>query len=973
VGTPPSASDTAAGGVDSARSSRRGWRGRGREWRIVTTLLRAAEDGRGGVLLIEGRSGMGKSRMLGDAIEAAARRGFMLAHGAADEPSQPAPLAPLMMALGESAQTLRQVKGPPSDTVDLRLWLIEQLQARLEERVSHGPLLIALDDLQWADPTTTLALRSLIPELASYPLVWILSRTTGHTASGMDRLYEVLQRDGATRLVLEPLAERAVAEIIGDVLGAAPSPELLALTGATGGNPFMLVELLHGLGEEGAVAIGDGKVQLVSRRLPRRVREIARDRLGRLSPHTRHLLQVAAILGRSFRVDDLADMFGDPPSRLLSALEEAETAGVVVPSGDQLMFRHDLLWQAVTETVTMPVRQALHRQAAEMLLKRGGSAIPAAAHLMHYARPGDTHALEGLDHAVGEVLSSSPQSAADLAVRALELTASNDPDRFDRTVTAVYALTTSGRLRQAAEFARTAMSRASRPGQAARLRYELAYALLLAGRPEQAVIEAETALDQPDLSGELRGLAEQVLLRALYACHDYRRGRERAEAIVAAEHHHSHAARVGAHMLLSYSAWADGCSAGGIDHIREAVRIAPRGQVQARRAHPRLHLAVILTDMRMLEEAEAQLQNASEEITALGHTAYAACPAIFRARLRLAEGRLDDAAAEAQAGLAIADEMGMDAFVLVGLAVLMIVAVHRGDMDTAAGQAQRYEDRRQAGARFGIAWGSWALALLADARDGPRQALDLVHAAYTDPAEQRYLLMTEPDAAAWLTRTALAAGDRAGAETVAVTAGRLARDNPDFPSLAAAAAHAQGILGNDRVELSRAATTHLGPWSRASAAEDLGVLLATPAGDSAHHGSARQRCDHHGSGRHGCEHDAAIEALDEALDGYQRIGAVRDAARIRARLRRLGVRRRHWTQSQRPVSGWSSLTDTERNVAALAAQGLTNPQVATQMFVSPHTVKFHLRQVFRKLGIGSRVELARLATEHTADRTPSDV
>ncbi|HZE30516.1 MAG TPA: AAA family ATPase [Actinoallomurus sp.] len=973
MGAPLSDSDTAAGGVDFDRSSRRDWRGRGREWKIVTTLLRAAQDSRGGVLLIEGQSGMGKSRMLGDAIEAAAGRGFMLAHGAADEPSQLAPLVPLMMALGESPQTLREVKGRPSDTVDLRLWLIEQLQARLEERVSHGPLLIALDDLQWADPTTALALRSLIPELASYPLVWILSRTTGHTASGVDRLYEVLQRDGATRLVLEPLAERAVAEIIADVLGAAPSPELLALTGAAGGNPFMLVELLRGLRDEGAITIGEGRVQLVSRRLPRRVQEIARSRLGRLSPHTRHLLQVAAILGRSFRVDDLADMFGDPPSRLLSALEEAETAGVVVPSGDQLMFRHDLLWQAVTETVTMAVRHALHRQAAEMLLERGGSATLAAGHLMHYARPGDTHALEGLDHAVGEVLSSSPQSAADLAVRALELTASSDPHRFERTVTAVYALTTSGRLPEAAEFARTAMSQASRPGQTARLRYELAYALLLAGRPEEAVIEAETALGQPDLSGELRGLAEQVLLRALYACHDYRRGRERAEAIVAARRHHSHAAQVGAHMLLSYSAWADGCSAGGIDHIREAVRIAPRDQVPARRAHPRLHLAVILTDMRMLEEAEAQLQSASEEITALGHTAYAACPAIFRARLRLAEGRLDDATAEAQAGLAIADEMGMAAFVLVGLAVLVIVAVHRGDMDTAACHAQRYEDRRQAGARFGTAWGSWALALLADARDGPRKALDLLHAAYTDPAEQRYLLMTEPDAAAWLTRTALAAGDRAGAETVAATARRLADDNPAFPSLAAAAAHAQGILRDDRAELSRAATTHLGPWSRASAAEDLGVLLTGPAGDSAHRGCAQQGCDRHGSGRHGCEHDAAIEALDEALDGYQRIGAARDAARIRARLRRLGVRRRHWTQSERPMSGWSSLTDTERNVAALAAQGLTNPQVATQMFVSPHTVKFHLRQVFRKLGIGSRVELARLATEHTADRTRSDV
>jgi DNA-binding CsgD family transcriptional regulator len=894
---------------------------------------------------------MGKSRLLNDAIEAAAGRGFMLAHGAADEPSQLAPLVPLMAALGESPQTLREVPGAPFAAVDLRLWLIEQLQTRLEERAARGPFLIALDDLQWADPTTLLALRSLIPELASYPLVWILARTTGGLGSGVNRLFEVLERDGAERITLDALSDRAMAEIITDVLGAAPGPELLTLTAATGGNPFILVELLRGLHDEGAVQIVDDQVKLVSQRLPRRVQEIARSRLSRLSPRTRHLLQVAAILGRSFRVDDLADMFGETPSRLIPALEEAEA--VVVPTGDQLTFRHDLLWRAVTETVTVPVRHALHRQAAEVLLKRGGSAIPAAAHLMHYARPGDAYALECLDHAVNEVLSSSPQTAADLAVRALELTPPGDPGRIDRTVTAVFALTTSGRLPEAADFARTAMGQAQLSGQAARLRYELAYALLLAGRPMDAAAEAEKALGQPDLTGELRGLAEQVLLRALYANHDFRRGRKLAEEIVADGGHRSRASLVGAHMLLSYISWGDGRAAEGIGHVREAVRVAPRDDAQARRVHPRLHLATLLTDMRMFEETDAQLNRAAEEIAESGQTAYAASPAISRARLRLAEGRLDDAAAETQAGAAVADQMGMHAFALFGLAVLIIVAVHRGDIDTAIGYAQRYEERFQSGVRFGMAWGRWSMALLADARYGPRKALEVLHTAYTEPDECRWLLMSEPNAAAWMTRAALAVGDRPAAEAITVTAERLARDNPGFPTLAASAAHAHGILFGDRVKLANAATGHQGPWSRASAAEDLGVLLTRS--------------------RPATEADAAIEALDRALEGYQRMGALRDAARVRARLRRLGVRRRHWTQSERPVSGWQSLTDTERNVAALAAQGLTNPQVAAQMFVSPHTVKYHLRQVFRKLGIASRVELARLATEHSSEssQTPT--
>ncbi|MFB9838277.1 ATP-binding protein, partial [Actinoallomurus acaciae] len=704
----PRAFDAQAG-VDLERSSRRGWRGRGREWRAVSAAIVAAERSRGSVVLVEGQSGMGKSRLLSDAIEAAAARGFMLAHGAADEPSRLAPLVPLMTALGESPQTLRDGLDPTAETADLRLRLIERLQSRLEQRVARGPFLITLDDLQWADPTTLLALRSIVPELASYPLLWILAKTTGVTGSGTDRVFEILARDGAVRIVLEPLSDRAVAEVIDDVLGAAPGPELLAMTAATGGNPFLLVELLRGLHDENAVRTADGQVTLVSRQLPRRMQEIARSRLGRLSPHTRHLLQVAAVLGHSFRVDDLAEMFDEPPSRLLPALEEAEAAAVVAASGDQLTFGHELLWQAVTETVTVPVRHALHRQAAEMLLRRGGSAIPAATHLMHYARPGDGHALKGLDQAVREVLPSSPQSAADLAVRALELTTPGDPDRVDRTVTAVYALTTSGRLPEAADFARTAMGQAQHPGQAARLRSELAYALLLAGRPADAVCEAEKALAQPDLTGDKRGLAEQVYLRALYAVHDFRRGRELAEEIIDSGRQHSRAAQVGARMLFSYLAWSDGKAADGISHVREAVRIAPHDDVEARRVHPRLHLATLLTDMRRLEEADSHLTQVAEEITEFGQTAYAPSPAIFRARLRLAEGRLDDAAAEAQAGLADADQMGSHAFVLLGLAVLVAVAVRRGELDAAAGHAQRYEERFEAGARFGAAWGRWAM------------------------------------------------------------------------------------------------------------------------------------------------------------------------------------------------------------------------------------------------------------------------
>ena len=87
---------------------------------------------------------------------------------------------------------------------------------------------------------------------------------------------------------------------------------------------------------------------------------------------------------------------------------------------------------------------------------------------------------------------------------------------------------------------------------------------------------------------------------------------------------------------------------------------------------------------------------------------------------------------------------------------------------------------------------------------------------------------------------------------------------------------------------------------------------------------------------------------------------------MRARLRNMGVRRCHWRRRERPVSGWESLTETERSVADLVAQGLTNRQAADRMFLSPHTIDFHLRQIFRKLEIDSRVSLTRLTIERDA-------
>ena len=117
--------------------------------------------------------------------------------------------------------------------------------------------------------------------------------------------------------------------------------------------------------------------------------------------------------------------------------------------------------------------------------------------------------------------------------------------------------------------------------------------------------------------------------------------------------------------------------------------------------------------------------------------------------------------------------------------------------------------------------------------------------------------------------------------------------------------------------------------------------------------------------------DQAVSALDRALAIHAACGARRDLARVRRRLRQLGIQRR-LPAERRPTHGWAALTDSELAVVRLAADGLTNREIAERLYVSPHTVNGHLRHAFEKLGINSRVALTRIVTQHSEPAQQND-
>ncbi|MET8863826.1 AAA family ATPase [Nonomuraea sp. NPDC004580] len=846
-------------------------RGRDHEWRHVEGLLRRSRQGGGGTLLVDGEPGSGKSRLLADAIAEASERGIGVLHGRVEELGELAPCSMLLEALGLRSE-------PEGDDVSTRFGplVLERLRVGLE-RLTMGPVLAALDDLQRADPATLRILHTLHGLLADRPISWLMSRSTAPHACQAVSLFDILEREGADRMTLAPLSPAAVAALTEDTLGRSSDPATQALAASAGGNPLLLTELFAGLREEGLLR------EAARARTPSRLRIVVRGWIDPLSTKARSLVKTIAVLGRSLSLEHAAALLDTTPAALLPATEEATAAGILIVTEHGLTFRHELVADIVAAGIPSSVRQTLLDQSG--------------------------------------VLMSSERAAP---ARLLTGPAS----------TAIDAAIASGRLHEAEEMVRSRLAGHDSLYGSAELRCLLADTMYLTGRRDEALHEAETVLAVPGLPGHVRERATQVQLYATARLTDDGTARAYAQEIIDGEERYGPGARSAALVALAIAERREGRLSGALALSESACRPHGAGSPTERRYEACLIAAGVLIDVHRLDEGRAMLRQARKDMFGEGHLAWAADASALEARLELLAGRFDDAVTEARRALDLAGALNTPLSVAAACAVLAAVALRRSDLQGAAHHlGDKPEGAAEARLRHAL-----LTAQVAEARDGPASAMNLL-AELACPL----LLTLEPGAGPWMVRVALGTDDRAAAESVVAAAEALGEANHEFPALGAAAAHARGLLDGDREALALAAGRAGDAWARASAEEDLGKLLAA--------GQAVE----------------AAESLQRALGTYDALGSARDAARIRRRLRGMGVRHRHWSYAERPVSGWDSLTETEHAVTLLAADGRTNPQIADQMFISVHTVAFHLRQVFRKLSIKSRVELARLAAEQTRD------
>jgi DNA-binding CsgD family transcriptional regulator/tetratricopeptide (TPR) repeat protein len=911
--------------------------GRDRELAALRKAIADTAAGAGGCTVVNGSAGIGKSHVLRAAVAGAAQRGVSVAARAAFELDRAAPLITL-------ASTLQQLR-PPSpvfgwlrDDHDTQYRTLERLGAALEDYAATRPLVIAIDDAQWMDELSALAIAELVRALASSPVRWLFARRPAPTGTPGQQLIDRLIREGIEQFSLGTLDDTAVGRLCAQVVGAEVDNTVLALVSGCDGNPLQVEQLVRTLHLTGQLVVAGGVGTVVGDELPSSFITIVDQMLRGLSSDTQQLLQAGSVFGRPFSVDAVAQLLDVRPATLLKQIKEATAARVLVDEGEGLTFVHDLVRLAVYGTLGDTVGRMLHRQAALVTRAEHRSPVEVAGHLLKTGRSGTQEAVTMLHEAALEVADAAPSTAADLIVHALDVLGEHDPGRVTLIADAVGLLASASRLEEARDLGEAALRAGLDARTEAMLLLGLAEAFKHIGRNRTAVEFADRGLRHTDVPDSVRAKLWAVRAHALFYCGDMAGADDSgANAYSTGLGAQEFGASVFGLTARSLVAEAEGRLDDAFGHAEEATEIADRVKGEAAHRHPRIWLGSTQAALDRFDEAEITFRRGRQESERLGTAWSTPLWHYYNTALLTGRGLLDDAVTEAEAGVAVALNVTAYALALPLLGSLTRLAVMQADN----AQAQAHLAHMHRLMAIGITAApediTWAEGLVQEAVAGPEAAMHMLTGMYDALPERPVLIGQDPSAAATLVRIAIQAEDRRRAELVATTARRLAARNGTVHSLAAAADHAEGVLRGDP-RLLRAAIERFRLTPRrlalAGALEDA-ALVTDDAGQARLWGTE------------------AIEIVTEC-------GAKRAQLRLSA-----GLGARHApalgaAAMFRDTSPLAQLTPAERNVAILVAGGLKNRQVAIELFLSRHTVDSHLRKIFVKLGIRSRVELANL-------------
>jgi DNA-binding CsgD family transcriptional regulator/tetratricopeptide (TPR) repeat protein len=900
--------------------------------------------------------------LLTDTLDHARHRGFQVSAGRGEElertrpfgvvagalectRSSPDPrraaIATLLTTHGVAAQ------GPITVTSDpgLQFRAVDAFVDLVEELALHAPLVLALDDLQWADPSSLLTLSALARRLTGLPLALICCFRPSPRVLQLERAVDALRSAGARQLTLHQLTQDAVTNLVSEAVGAEPGPGLLREIAGAGGNPLFVTELLSAMRQEGLLRTTDGRAEVAAMTLPPTLRLTILRRLSFLPEETLQALRSASILGCSFTLTDLSTSTARPALDLSVVLTEAIAAGVLADEGARLRFAHDLIRDAIYEDLPGSVRLALHREAGQRLAAAGSPAAQVAEHLARAARPGDAGAIAWLTRAAREEATRSPDVAADLLGRAITLMDATDPARDRLLAEQAGSLMWAGRAADAERACRTILDRAHDPAAEGPARTWLGLALLAGGHPREAVRELDRAGASPLLTDaeRARALGWASVARLWLGDLD--------GAAALARRARSAAAAAGDELATSIALGSASEIAEFQGHLGEACRLIDEAlrcadQAPGRQAHRYPLYAdrgFILTELDRLDEATAALRTGRRICEDLGLGWPLASYHIAAAVERYFVGEWDDALTEVEASIALAEETGVRRWLVTSYSLLSLIRLHRNDIAGAVTAAETAAGAlAETGPRYLSQWARWTRALTLEADGRYADAFAALSQACDECAAIGVMIeyrVLGPD----LVRLALAVGDTRRAHDVSAKVAELAARN-DVPSLTGAALRCRGLLDDDPDTLQAAVAA----YGRSPRRLELALAAETAGAAFARRG----------------EVDRARPLLEQAIAIYERLDAARDLARTDAVLRTAGIRRGRRGTRSRPQHGWSSLTPTEQTVARLVAEGLSNPQIGDRLYVSRRTVQTHLAHVFTKLDISARSQLAAETARH---------
>ncbi|MEV6317052.1 AAA family ATPase [Streptomyces sp. NPDC051776] len=936
-----------------------GLAGRSQEmWELGTAVSRAS-SGLGQAVFLEGEPGIGKTALLQAAADEARESGMRVLHGAAEELEQRVPFAAIGRCLGIDAAwadpQLRalagQIRGEGRPDVipglEADFATVEAILALLDDWSSTGPVALLLDDLQWADNGTLVLLHQLGKSLHSLPLALITAARPAAAGGELDQLRHSLIGRGAVLVEVGPLGEYAVSQMVRGLLGAPAGPTLRRLLHDATGNPLFVTEIVGALEREHAIRIARGTVEAGTADVPASLASAIVGRLDWVSPEGLEVLRTASLLGSGFTVPELSTVTGKPAADLVDSVMEVVRYGLLREQDERLVFRHDLIRQALYEAI--PARAASHSAVGRALARSGAPVERVAEHLlMGSDTDGDAGAAAGgdvvvdwvADHAAALTL-RAPSLSVELLQQTLDGT-SPDSDRAGRLeILLASALLWSGRAPEVKPQAEEALPHMTDPALRSELLWVLAQADVACGRPDLAVQRARDALDSGTLSPYETRRYQAFLSTCLFRFGQLDRAHAIAEEVWAdAVRYGEYHAMVDSLLTIAIVRMFHGNYREAIEAADQALRNAPG---QAVPVHSLIGLNIIrgrsLFELDRTAEAHQSIAAGLQLGERSGGMLLTLCHA-SRASFMFHAGRWDDALAEAQVGIELPDHLSTPRAIH---GLMALIAGFRGDFTSA--------DERLAAADAATTSSTttpyveylprWARELRLESQGRKEEALaDLLEGWRRGfgPVRGVGLLFRAAD----LVRLALDVGDTDTVREVIEETELI--DDPERTTRRARAiiSHCRGLADRDLVALADAADYYREtPWllSRGQYYEDLAAVLAD-------------------AGRL----DEARTELDQALDVYAQMRADWCISCAEERLEAAGLPRRRTDRRRRPASGWEALTDTEHKIAALVAEGLSNPAIASRMFISRRTVQSHVSSILGKLGLTSRVELATAVT-----------